>query len=174
MNTTTIQSIKVDSKEGKAFLRKVARSCHDWKQEWSVRAGKDTDWKITFTRTVRGEVGDPDVYVTVETDAYITRHGHTGKVKSFDDSDEVFVPEATRVWLSGADARTAATLLLDGWRFDICHSSGSTSSSRHGLSFLSLHVERRGSKGTDNWDSLEIGSASVLVNGFFVLRGAVE
>jgi len=174
VNTTTHQFISIDSKEGKAFLRKVARSWHEWRQEWSFRASKDADWKITFSRTIRGEVGEPDACVTVETDACVTQCGHTGRVKSFDDSDEVIVPEATRVWLSGSDARTAATLLLDGWRFDVCHSAGSTSSSKHGLAFLSLRVERRGSKAKDNWDSLEIGSASVLVNGIFVIRGAVE
>jgi len=174
VNATTHQTISIDSKEGKTFLRKVARSCHEWRQEWSLRAGADTDWKITFCRMVCGEVGEPDAHVTVETDARIHRHGHTGRVKSFDDSNEVIVPEATRVLLSGANARTAATLLLDGWRFEVSHSAGSTSSSKHGLAFLSLHVERRGSKSTDNWDSLEIGSASVLVNGVFVVRGAVE
>lgn len=174
MNTTTHQTVSIASKEGKAFLRKVARSRHEWRNEWHFRASPETGWKITFSRTVKGSIGEPDACVTVETDAVVERRGSTGRVKSFDDSLEVIVPEATVARLSGADARTAATLLLDGWRFEISQSSGSTSSSRHGLAFLSLHVERRGTKATDNWDSLEIGSASVLVNGSFVIRGAVE
>lgn len=172
--TSTNQFITIDSKEGKAFLRKVARSWHEWRQEWHFRASQETDWKITFSRTVKGEVGEPDSYVTVETDAVVGRRGNTGLVKSFHDSDEVVVPAATVARLSGADARTAATLLLDGWRFEVSQSAGSTSSSKHGLAFLSLHVERRGGKAKDNWDSLEIGCASVLVNGGFVVRGAVE
>jgi hypothetical protein len=174
MTTSTVQFIAIDSKEGKAFLRKVARSWHEWRQEWHFRASAETDWKVTFTRTVKGEIGEPDAYVTVETDAVVGRRGNTGLVKSFHDSDEVVVPAATVARLSGADARTAATLLLDGWRFEVSQSAGSTSSSKHGLAFLSLHVERRGSKAKDNWDSLEIGCASVLVNGQFVVRGAVE
>lgn len=174
MNTTTNQTISIVSKEGKAFLRKVARSRHEWQEEWHFRASPETGWRITFSRTVKGAVGEPDAYVTVETDAVVERRGDTGRVKSFSDSSEVIVPEATVARLSGADARTAATLLLDGWWFEISHSSGSTSSSKHGLAFLSLHVERRGTKATDNWDSLEIGSASVLINGAFVVRGAVE
>lgn len=172
--TTTNQSITIDSKEGRAFLRKVARSRHEWREEWQFRASPETDWKVTFSRTVAGEVGEPDSYVTVETDAVVCRRGNTGLVKCFHDSDEVVVPEARVARLSGADARTAATLLLDGWRFEVSQSSGSTSSSKHGLAFLSLHVERRGCRANDNWDSLEIGVASVLVNGQFVVRGAVE
>lgn len=175
MNATiTNQSITVDSKEGRAFLRKVARSRHEWREEWYFRASPETDWKITFSRTVAGAVGEPDSYVTVQTDTVVHRRGDTGLVKSFSDSHEVIVPAATAARLSGADARTAATLLLDGWRFEVNQSSGSTSSSKHGLAFLSLHVERRGSKATDNWDSLEIGTASVLVNGCFVVRETVE
>ena len=112
--------------------------------------------------------------MTVQTDAAVGRRGNTGLVKCFHDSDEVVVPEARVARLSGADARTAATLLLDGWRFEVSQSAGSTSSSKHGLAFLSLHVERRGCGANDNWDSLEIGVASVLVNGQFVVRGAVE
>lgn len=172
--TSTIQSITIDSKEGRAFLRKVARSRHEWREEWHFRASPETDWKIVFSRTVKGDVGEPDVCVTVETDAVVSLYGKTGLVRSFDDSDEVRVPQATVARLSGPDARTAASLLLDDWRFEVLHSAGSTSSSKHGLAFLSLHVEKRGLKADDNWDSLEIGSASVLVNGDFVVRGAVE
>ena len=50
--TSTNQFISIDSKEGKAFLRKVARSWHEWRQEWHFRASAETDWKITFSRTV--------------------------------------------------------------------------------------------------------------------------
>lgn len=171
MNTTTYQRIAIESKEGKAFLRKVARSKHEWKNEWHFRASPETDWKIVFNRTVCGEIGDPDVYVQVETDAVVSLDGKGGKVKSFHDSDEVFVPAATVARLNGSDVRTAARFLLDGWRFSIKHSAGSTSSSKHGLAFLSLHVEKHTS---ENWDDLEIGCASVFVNGSFVIRGAVE
>ena len=171
MNTTTYQRIAIDSKEGKAFLRTVARTHNDWKNEWHFRASPETDWKITFSRTICGEVGDPDVYVQVETDSVVSVDGRGGKVKSFSDSEEVFVPHATIARLTGSDVRTAARLLLDGWKFCVQHSGGSTSSSKHGLAFVSLHVERRTG---ENWDDLSIGGESVFVNGSFVCRGAVE
>lgn len=171
MNTTTYQRIAIDSKEGKAFLRKVARSPYEWKNEWHFRASPETDWKIVFSRTVCGEIGDPDVYVQVETDSVVSVDGKVGKVKSFHDSDEVFVPHATIARLSGSDVRTAARLLLDGWKFCVRHSAGSTSSSKHGLAFVSLQVDRHTNGGRDD---LSIGGESVFVNGSFVCRGAVE
>lgn len=171
MNTTTHQTVSLDSKEGKAFLRKVRRARLPWPEEWCLHASPETDWKVVFSRTVKGDVGEPDSYVSVATDSLVVVYGESGTVKSFSDSEPVVVPAATVARLSGADVRTAAKLLLDGWRFVVTQSAGSTSSSRHGLAFLSLHVENRTG---DNWDSLEIGSASVLVNGCFVIRGAVE
>lgn len=174
MNTATHQTISIASKEGKAFLRKVARTRQDWSEEWSIYANASDGWKLTFSRSVKGEIGEPDVYVTVETDAVVAQEGEAGLRKPFEDGKDVLVPAATRVWLRGPDARTAASFLLDGWRFSVLHSSGSTLSSRHGLAFLSLHAEKRGTKQNDNWDTVEIGGSTTLVNGTIVCRGAVQ
>lgn len=174
MNTTTHQSISIDSKDGKAFLRKVANKRQDWAEEWQLFANASEGWKLTFWRSVKGEIGEPDAYVTVETDSVVRQDGESGVVKPFEDAAEVTVPTASRVWLRGPDARTAAKLLLDGWHFRVQHGAGSTSSSRHGLAFLSLHAERRGPKLNDNWDTVEVGGSTTLVNGTIVVRGAVE
>lgn len=171
--TATHQSITIDSKEGRAFLRKVARSRHEWREEWRLHAGPQTNWNVTFTRTVSGDVGEPDHVVTVETDAPVHLYGQSGLVPD-EGPHRVTVPAATRLWLCGADARTAAKLLLEGWRFTVVHSAGSPSSREHGLAFLYLTVERRGEKADDNWDSLELGGQSVFVDGNFVIRGAVQ
>ena len=163
----THQTVALDSKEGKAFLRKVARTRHEWPQEWHLRASPETDWRITFIRPILGAVGEPDQRVEVCTDSVVRLDGESG-------TTPVIVPAAQYCCLSGSYVRTAAKLLLDGWRFEISHSSGSTSSSEYGLAFLSLHAERRGTGVNDNWDTVEIGSASVAVNGTFVIRGAVQ
>jgi hypothetical protein len=172
--TSTNQSITIDSKEGRAFLRKVAGKRHDWAEEWSLYANASDGWRVTFWRSVRGAIGEPDSCVTVVTDSAVRQDGRTGLVRSFEDSAEVVVPTATRVWLRGGDARTAAKLLLDGWHFRVQHSSGSTSSSHHGLAFLSLQAERRGPRPNDNWDAVEIGGSTTVVHGTIVCRGAVE
>jgi len=174
VNTTTHQTISINSQECRAFLKKVANKRQDWAEEWSLYANASDGWKVTFWRSVKGAIGEPDAYVTVETDSIVWQDGKTGRVKPFDDSEEVIVPAATRVWLRGGDVRTAAKLLLDGWHFRVQHSGGSTSSSRHGLSFLSLKAERRGVKVNDNWDTVEVGGSTTLVNGTIVCRGAVE
>ena len=176
MNTTTNQSISIDSKEGRAFLRKVARTRHDWSEEWHLDASAGGGWKVTFWRHVKGSVGEPDAYVSVETDSVVVQDGRTGVVECNDGPAPVtvIVPAATRFWLRGGDARTAANLLLDGWRFRVQHSEGSPHSRRYGLAFVSLHAERRGLGVNDNWDSVEIGGSTTLVNGTVVCRGAVE
>ena len=173
MNTTTIQSIKVDSKEGKAFLRKVARSNHSWREQWTFSASADDGWRIKFGRNVKGAIGEPDAYVTVETDAVVGKDGKWGLIQR-EEGSEVFVPEATRVWLHGSEVRTAAKFLSDGWRFSVEHDPGSISSSKHGLTFLHLQIEKHGEKASDNWDALQIGCTTTFVKGTIVARGAVE
>ena len=172
MNTTH-QAISIESKEGKSFLRKVARSTGlPWREEWSLYASEETEWHVVFRRTIPGEIGEPDQYVEVSTDSVVTFSGENGRVKVFDDADEVVIPECSRVSLDGQDCRTAAKFLADGkWRLVVVHSGGSTSSSKHGLSFIYLQLERRN---PDSWDILSIGSHSVLVNGVHVVRGAAE
>jgi len=169
----TSQAVAIESKEGRAFLRKVARSRHEWRNEWRAHADHGTNWNVTFTRTINGGIGDPDHVVTVETDAHVHLYGKSGLLPE-EGPARVRVPAADRLWLTGADARTAARLLLEGWRFTVVHSTGSPSSREHGLAFLYLSVERRGKSAADNWDSLVLGGQSVLVDGEFIVRGAVQ
>ena len=172
--TTTNQTITINSKEGKAFLRKVARSRHEWREQWTLSAFAVDGWRIKFGRHVKGAIGEPDSYVTVETDAVVRKDGNWGLQPATDEASEVFVPEATRVWLHGSEARTAAKFLADGWRFSVEHSSGSVSATRHGLAFQYLQAEKHGEKASDNWDSIQIGCTTTFVKGTIVCRGASE
>lgn len=167
MSSTTFQTVEIKSKQGKSFLRKVAKSDHKWQEEWHLRASPESDWHVEFIRRIEGDIGEPDECVTVRTDETILFYGETGKVTPFYDAREVIVPQCSVVHVNGGDAKTVAEFLADGWRLSVCHSSGSTSSSKHGLAFISLGLERGRSR-------VEVGGESVLVNGVFVLRGACE
>jgi hypothetical protein len=94
--------------------------------EWSLRAGEDTDWKVVFHRRIDGDIGEPDATVDVETDSIVRLTGETRRVKAFSDSQEVTVPPCRSVWLHGRDAPLVAKFLLDGWHLRVTHSAGST------------------------------------------------
>lgn len=167
---TTRQTIQLASKEGKAFLRKVIKhnaTC-SMREDWSLRASPATDWKVVFERTIPGEVGEPDEEVIVTTDQVVTIYGKTGAVKSFDDSQEVIVCEPRRVNLNG-ETPLAAKLLLDGFSLEVHCSSGSTSSSRHGLSFYTLTARNR----ELSHYSLTIGGETVAKDGQQILSSVV-
>jgi hypothetical protein len=171
MTTVTNQTVSINSKEGKSLLRKIVRhplaAFRDG--EWHLRANDATEWHVEFWRRVPGEIGEPDRTVTVSTDAVVCLEGRTGSVKPFDDAAVVTVPQCRYVHLWGSDCATAARLLLDGWRLVACHSSGSTSSSLHGLAFIRLQAEKRD---THHWATVGIGTETVFVNGTRVIVGA--
>lgn len=163
IETPTDTTHRVDSATDRAkFLRRVLRE-----DGWTMRARESEDWQITFTRTIKGKPGDPDVDITVKLVDKISLVGKWGKQQSFSDSLEVIVPKPDRVWLNYGAVQTAAKFLLDGSHFLVCGSSGSTSSSQHGLAFVSLQAMVK----TDN---VMVGYQSVYVNGKMVCCGSVE
>lgn len=157
----TVHHVDGDAERAK-FLRRVLRE-----DGWSMHARADEEWQITFRRSTKAKTGDPDVDVTVRIVDKISVVGKWGPQRSFSDSDEVIVPKPSRVWLHYGAVQTAAKFLLDGCHFTICGSSGSTSSSRHGLAFVSLHALVR-------TDHVMVGYQSVYVNGNMVCCGSVE
>lgn len=159
LNTT--HRVESDTDRAK-FLRRVLRE-----DGWSMHARADEDWQITFRRSTKAKTGDPDVDVVVRIKDKISLVGKWGKQQSFSDSDEVIVPKPTRVWLHYGAVQTAAKFLLDECHFLVCGSSGSTSSSKHGLAFVSLHAIVK-------TDHVMVGYQSVYVHGQMVCCGSVE
>jgi hypothetical protein len=165
----THQTLDLLTPEGKKFLRRVARRKQG--EDWKAYASEATGWLLHFWRDIDiyGDVGEPDVRVTVETNQLVCLFGKKGTVKAFEDAKEVIVPECRRVHLNAADTATVAKLLLDGWRLTVVHSSGSPHSSEHGLAFVRLTLENRLG---NNWDEVQIGGETVYVNGVRVASGA--
>lgn len=159
--TNTTHRIETDSDRAK-FLRRVLRE-----DGWNMYARASDDWQIAFGRVIKGKPGDPDVDVTVRLKDKISVVGKWGKQRSFSDAQEVIVPKPDRAWLTYGSVQTAAKFLLDNSHFAICGSSGSTSSSEHGLAFVSL-------KAGIGRDMIEIGHQSVYVHGKMVCCGSVE
>ena len=159
--TTTHQTISSDKDRAK-LLRRVMRE-----SGWSMSANAGDDWQVVFRRTISGKPGDPDLEVTVRLEDRVAIVGKWGDQRSFHDSEIVYVPKPTRVWLHYASAQTAAKFLLSGSKFTICGSAGSTSSSKHGLAFVSLDA-------LVGHDQIIIGDQSVYVHGRMVCCGSVE
>ena len=157
----TVHHVDGDADRAK-FLRRVLRE-----EGWSMHARANEDWQITFRRSTKAKTGDPDVDVTVRLKDKISLVGKWGKQRSFSDAEEVFVPKPDRVWLHYGSVQTAAKFLLEGSHFLIGGSSGSTSSSKHGLAFVSLVAMVK-------HDNVMIGYQSVYVNGQMVCCGSVE
>ncbi len=161
---TTPTTQRLSDNDRTKFLRKVLRE-----DGWYLYARSDSDWVITFRKTIKGDVGEPNVDVTVVLEDKVSICGKWGSVKSFEDSNEVYIPAPTRVHLSYGAVRTVAKFLLEGCHLSIYGSSGSTSSSKHGLSFVSLQCSVKG-----HCDTVVIGSESTYINGKIVCCGAVE
>jgi len=117
--TTTTQRTELGSKEGKKFLRRIVRENDkfNWDEEWRAHAASDTDWQLRFYRTQKGEVGDADAEIEVQTDASIGLPGKRslGDVLSFDDAEPVYIASPKRLHLSGRDAATVAQFIADGY-----------------------------------------------------------
>lgn len=161
--TNTQHRIETDTDRAK-FLRRLLRE-----DNWTMHARASEDWQIVFCRTIKGKPGDPDVDITVRIKDKVSCVGKWGPQRSFSDSQEVIVPKPDRVWLTYGAVHTAAKFLLDGSHFIICGSAGSSSSSEHGLAFVSLQATMKGGR-----DTVEIGHQSVYVHGRMVCCGSVE
>lgn len=156
----TLQFVDLETKQGIAFLRKVAKT-----GGWRIIAS-DPSWGISFLKEIEGELGEPNVSVKVNTQTIIAQPKRVGIVKSFYDSEEVIVPAPKFINLR--DAQTFAKLYLAGFKhWSIESHAGSTSSSRHGLSFASL-------EGTDGNCRVTLGGETVFKDGQTICSGVVE
>lgn len=162
--TPTSTTHHATGNERARFLRKVLRE-----DGWTITAHEQKDWNITFSRTVKGKIGEPDVDVVVVMEDKISVCGRFGHVRSFHDAEEVYIPKPRFVHLSYGAVHTVAKIILDGGRLSITGSAGSTSSSKHGLAFVTLHGTVKGIN-----DTVSIGSQTVYVNGKLVCCGSAE
>ena len=167
----TMQTVAIDSKDGRVFLRKVQKHNLDAPsgEDWGIYAGDRSKWAIQFRRTVKGATGEPDREVEVMTDGHIGKTGRVGMVQSFEYCKPVCVLQSRGVNLHGSTAALAARLLADGWRFEVCHSGGSTASSEHGLAFYDLM-----SRHPDfPYARIVVGGGTVTIDGTRIIAGDV-
>jgi len=161
-HVNTNHTIESDTDRAK-FLRRVLRE-----DGWRISAREEDGWQIVFTRTIKAKLaGVANVEITVRLKDKIKPTGKWGKQRSFYDSDEVIVPKPTRCWLHYSSVETAVRFLLKDCHFMICGSAGSTSSSKHGLAFVSVQA-------IFGKDHVIVGDQSVYVNGRMVCCGSVE
>ena len=168
----TLQTIAIDSKEGRRFLRRVMRDAHETEEQWAVTASPETEWRFKFFRTEKGRIGDPDRLIEVMTDELCKTPSDRslGFRKPFGDAQPVPVCRPVKVWFRGSTAMAFAKLLLDGARFEITASAGSSHSSQHGLAFYSLAANLPDIR----YDSLSLGGQTVTKDGYVVISGAVH
>jgi len=165
MSNHTCQTASLETNTGKGLLRKIVRHKSTWNDEWTLHAGESTDWKIVFTRKTRGELGEPDTEIVVETDSVVRLRGDTGRVRPFHDAEEVTVPPTRWISLWACDTATVAEFLLDGWSLEVTHSAGSVNSSQEGIAFAYLSLVK-GCQG------VEIGGQTTYLRGRQVCSGA--
>ena len=164
--------IEVESKEGRAFLRRVAKQnmSSNMNEEWRVLASPATDWKLVFRRTIRAKrIGDFDQDIEVETDCLVSLPSKVGReVQPFHDAKPVFVMTPSYLHFNG-NSGIVAKLLADGFRLEVTASAGSSNSSRHGISTYSVNAVNR----QLGFYGLQIGTETVAMNGHVLIMGAV-
>lgn len=98
------------SRYGKRLLKKIASG----REEWRLVVLPRNEWRIAFIRDVDVE---SSVEVVTSERVVIDRPERGDR--------DVSGVECCGVWLTGSDAATAASLILNGWRFRIRHEEGS-------------------------------------------------
>jgi len=174
--SVTVQSVDVETKEGKQFLRRVIRenSRGSWGDGWTGHASPESDWRLELRKTIKGEIGEPEQLVIVRTDVELKPRGKYGEQHEYGDTAEptVDIPSVRRAYLACSDMTLAASMLIDGWRLQIdCH-RGSQSSKAHGLGFTELTAYRILKVGREQYPSANVViSSNVSVNGRTVCGG---
>lgn len=164
---TTSQRVSTESPEWRKLLRRIVKDRGD---KWTARASAP-EWTLEFNRTVAGKLGEPDCNVRIGTDCRVYCPGSSqfGEKQSFHDSKPVLIPQPSRLFLHDFRTAVVAHLLLNGARLSISPSSGSTSSSFHGLSFVTLEAEFS----QVSYASVEIG-ATAYVDGRRIITGPLD
>jgi len=168
-STFTVQALELASKDGQKFLRRIISK----DENWSASAYASDNWQLTFTRTIKGEHGEPDRHVEVLTDCRIGQPAERRigcEVQSFHDSKPVYVPRPRRLFVDNSDCTALAVLLLRGSRLRVEASPGSTSSSYVGLAWLSLEATLPEAP----YSGLQIGGSTMFVEGRQIVSGIVD
>jgi len=171
--TDTRQEIAHESKEGKAFLRRVVRDCKQSKSRWWLTADT-TDanrWKVIFHRTVKGAAGDPDVDVRVKTDITIGVQPNDFN-KVYDEGSPyqaVIVPPIKGIDIDYSGVTHFCDCVLADCSFMIERNCGSQSSSKHGIVMLGIRAYNR-----KRGYQVTIGHDTWIVNGDQVCWGSIR
>lgn len=151
----------------KAVLKAVLKAMKKSKSTsgWTMMASPSDDWKISFKHR-----DDNGICTEYPTDLKILNHAKkSGYHKFFSDSEPVLMVPATWVHASMSEAVMAAKFLHDGAELIIDQSCGSSSSSKHGISYTMLQVQLPG-----HYSTVTLGTPSLFINGVRVISGTVE
>lgn len=167
------QFVELSSADGIKFLKRVARDNGVLSSDssWRVYARASDGWRLTFWRTVKGEIGDGEARVTVCTDYVVPICGRRGSaVTAFSDCQPIIVAEPCGFHLSNDTAGLCAKLLAEGAKLSIECSAGSAHSSEHGLSFYSLSVDLP----KFQFATMTLGGDTIAKDGRTLCSGAVD
>lgn len=127
MISSAVTVLDLSSRHGRRFLARVASG----KEGWRMVALPRNDWRIAFIR----EVG-------VDASSEIVTSERVSIERPYRDADCGSIPvDVAGAWLILDDAKTAAMLLSQGWRFKIRHHEGSEIArelSHHVVEFVAI------------------------------------
>lgn len=169
----TFASISIDSKDGQKFLRRVIRENESLNsdEQWTAHASRETDFTLEFYRRIRGRVGDAEREIRVRTLTQFSLRYKPGN-ESYAGDSPVMLVECLRVHFGHTDTSTLCYFLKnDGIKLSIEGHRGSTSTSKHGLSFY--HVSAHW-PALPKYTGITIGSETVAINGRSVMSGSVD
>ena len=166
----TMQRVELGTKEGKAFLRKVIRDYDrlPYDEGWTLRCNEGTQWRVRFERTVKGELGEPDQSVSVDSDCEIARRGKAGVDDGYGAERPITICEVRHIVFTGCDVAALCSLLLEGAPLCVVASRGSQASSELGLSFYFVEVCGGDFRG------VRIGGETIAANGRTICSGSVR
>lgn len=173
--TDTRQRADVDSKEGKAFLRKVVKECKGHAYKWSI--GSETSeepdtWFATFHKQINGELGSPDIDIHVRTNIAIRltpEHFGCTEQKEYEDYSPLTVPEIRAIQFDYDDVIHFCDCALRGFTFRAERCLGSISSSKHGIVTIGVRA-----RSYEAGYTTRIGTDTLIVNGQPVTFGSIR
>lgn len=170
----TFASISIDSKEGQKFLRRVIRENESLNsdEQWTAHASRETDFTLEFYRRIRGSVGDAEQEIRVRTSTQFSLRYRPGN-ESYAGDSPVLLVECHRVYFGHTDTSTLCYFLKqhDGIRLSIEGHRGSTSTSKHGLSFYNVSAHW---PALPKYTGIMIGQETIAINGRSVMSGSVD
>lgn len=169
----TFASVSLETKEGQKFLRRVIRENETLSsdEQWTAHASRETDFTLEFYRRVRGNIGDAEQEIRVRTFTQFSLRYRAGEA-SFAGDNPVMLVDCHRVYFGNGDTSILCYFLKhDGIKLSIEGHRGSTSTSKHGLSFY--HVSAHW-PALPKYTGITIGHESIAINGRPVMSGSVD